>query len=267
MTEKISFIILTWNSEKTIDMCLKGIARKCREEAINYEVLIVDNGSHDRTVEIINKNSEKMPISLVCLPKNRGTTCTRNLALRECKGDVICILDSDTAFLEGNLTQLVTTLLIDESIGIIAPKLVESSGKIQTSVKKFPTVIGKISRIPQIIFKRKLKEYDVYNDFPFSEITEVDCAISACWFFRRELLNEVGYLDERIFYAPEDVDYCLRVRKQGKKMVYYPELTVLHQTQQITHKNFLSRIAISHLWGLIYYFLKHKYIKTPDVKR
>jgi len=266
MTEKISFIILTWNSEKTINMCLKGIAKKCMEEEINHEVLIVDNGSHDGTIDIISRNSEEMPISLIRLQKNKGTTFARNLALRKCTGNVICVLDSDAAFLKGSLHEIISKLLNDVSIGILAPRVIYSNGNIQTSVKKFPSVLGKISRIPKIIFKLNIKEYDVYKDFPFNGITEVDYAISACWFFRRELIDKVGYLDERIFYAPEDVDYCIRVRKKGQKIVYFPDFTVLHQTQQITHKRFFSRIAISHLFGLIYYFLKHKYIRTPDIK-
>lgn len=267
MAEKFSFVILTWNSEKTIDMCLKGIDNICVKENIEYEVLIVDNGSYDRTVEIINSYSKGgMTISITCLRENRGTTCTRNLALRKCTGDIICILDSDTAFLKGSLNEIVSELLNNDTVGIIAPKLVEVNGKIQASVKKFPSVFGKISRIPKIIFKLDLKDYDAYENFPFTEITEVDCAISACWFLRRELIDRIGYLDERIFYAPEDVDYCLRTRKEGKKILYYPGLTVLHQTQQITHKKFLGKIALSHFFGLAYYFIKHKYIIKPTIK-
>ena len=266
MIEKISFIIISWNSEKTIEMCLTSIEKKCREEKIDYEVLMVDNGSLDSTIDIINKKSEEMPIDLTRLQKNRGTTYTRNIALKKCKGNIICILDSDAAFLQGNLREIISMLLSDYSIGIIAPQLVESGGNIQTSARKFPSVFGKISRIPKILFKLAVREYDVYNSFPFSDITEVDCAISACWFFRRELLDEIGYLDERIFYSPEDVDYCLRARKKGKKIVYYPHFSVLHQTQQITHKKFFSGIAISHLFGLIYYFYKHKYFTSPDIK-
>lgn len=266
MIEKLSLIIVTWNSDKTIEMCLEGIAKKCKEEEIDYEVLIVDNGSCDRTVDIINKYSEEMPISLIRLQKNMGTTYTRNLALRKCTGNVICILDSDASFLEGSLHELIVKLLNDVSIGIIAPRLIESTGNIQISARKFPSIWGKISRIPKIILKLNVKEYDTYKKFPFTEITEVDCAISACWFLRRDLHEEVGYLDERIFYAPEDVDYCIRARKKGKKILYYPGFTVLHQTQQITHNKFFSRIAISHFFGLIYYFLKHRYISKPDIK-
>ena len=58
MAEKISFIIVTWNSEITIKMCLEGIAKKCKEEEIDYEVLIVDNNSKDKTIEIIDYYSK-----------------------------------------------------------------------------------------------------------------------------------------------------------------------------------------------------------------
>ena len=50
-------------------------------------------------------------------------------------------------------------------------------------------------------------------------------AISCCWFMRREVIERVGPLDELIFYAPEDVDYCLRAWKSGLAVVYYPAYT------------------------------------------
>lgn len=263
----MSFVILTWNSEKTIDQCLRGIAEKCAAENIPYEVLIVDNGSRDQTLDIIEKHSGHMPIVLLCLERNRGTTCTRNMALKQSTGDILCVLDSDTLFMDGSLRELVQELESDQSIGILAPRLIEASGKVQPSVKRFPSIPGKLSRIPKIVFKLPFRDYDTYPDFPFTDMTEVDCAISACWFFRRDLLDVAGFLDERIFYAPEDVDYCLNVRKKGKKVLYYPRFTVMHRTQQITHKNFLSRIAFSHLWGLAYYFIKHRYVMKPDIDR
>jgi hypothetical protein len=87
----------------------------------------------------------------------------------------------------------------------------------------------------------------------------VQSAISCCWFFRRELFERLGPLDERIFYAPEDVDYCLRSWKKGRAVVYFPFLKVLHHTQQISHKKPLSKTALSHFKGLLYYLTKHGY--------
>ena len=264
METKLSFVILTWNSEATIDACLTSIEDSCSRENIPYEVFIVDNGSRDGTCSIIERFGT-MPIRLTCHTKNRGTTTTRNEALRMCTGEVVCILDSDASFVEGSLRELMAKLLADRSIGILAPKLIERDGKVQASVKKFPSVVGKIARIPRILFKMNMADAGIYPDFPFDDVREVDCAISACWFFRRSLLDDVGFLDERIFYAPEDVDFCLRVRKTGKKLVYDPAVTVLHQTQQITHKRVLSKVALSHFFGLMYYFIKHRYVTSPSI--
>ncbi len=261
---KISFVILTWNSESTIDNCLASISRSCDRERISYEIFLVDNGSSDRTCDVI-RQFDNLPLNLTCYPKNRGTTTTRNEVLRKCTGEVVSIMDSDASFVGGSLREMLSVLLGDDSIGIIAPKLIETSGRVQASVKKFPSLTGKLARIPKILFKLNLRDAGVYPDFPFEDTREVDCAISASWFLRRRLLDDIGYLDERIFYAPEDVDFCLRVRKSGRKIVYYPAFTVLHQTQQITHKRMFSKVALSHFLGLMYYFAKHRYVNTPKI--
>jgi GT2 family glycosyltransferase len=86
---------------------------------------------------------------------------------------------------------------------------------------------------------------------------EVDYAISAMWIFKRELLNRVGFLDEKIFYAPEDVDYCLRIWKCGWKVVFDPAVTCIHHTQEISRKR-IGRATFQHILGLLYYFKKHQ---------
>ena len=117
----ISFIILTWNSAQTIDDCLESISGTCSGEDISYEVIIVDNGSRDDTVERIERHAANMPVSLTKLSGNRGTTRTRNMALRQACGGTICVLDSDAALREGSLRSVIDTLSGDQSIGILAP--------------------------------------------------------------------------------------------------------------------------------------------------
>ncbi len=263
--EKISFIILTWNSEKTIENCLRSIAHLCESQGTDYEIIVVDNGSTDQTPAIVDSLVREIRLDLICLDRNLGTTRTRNLAIRKSDGTVLCVMDSDAALLDVGLPDIVATLRQDPSIGILAPKLLFSNGEVQPSVRKFPSLFGKFSRVPAIVFKRRLPDTDLYEDFPFPYPTDVDYAISACWFFRRELLDSVGYLDERIFYSPEDVDYCIRTWRKGYRVVFDPRFTVLHHVQQITHKNFLGRIALSHLCGLVYYFMKHRYISSPRI--
>jgi GT2 family glycosyltransferase len=255
----ISFIVLTWNSESFLQGCFESIVHKCRDEGISFEVIAVDNGSRDRSTQIvkqfeINYANQFILISLGC---NRGTTYPRNLGLKKAQGECICILDSDTELGEGCLSEILYRLGSDKRIGIIAPRLLLPDGAVQHSVKRFPTMLNKLMKVPRILSGFRTKNADFYDDFPFAEEREAETAISACWFFGRELLSTVGFLDEKIFYAPEDIDYSMRVWKTGSSILYYPRLTVLHHTQQITHRKPFSRTTRSHFWGLLYYYRKH----------
>ena len=255
----ISFIILIWNSEGYLARCFNSIIRKCSDEEVPYEMIVIDNGSVDGSGEIIQEYLEKYPdvFNLVHLERNCGTTHSRNLGLERARGEHICILDSDTEIGEGSLSAVLARLRTDAGVGIIAPRLLLPDGTVQNSIKRFPTMLQKLAKIPGICLGRRIKKTDFYDDFPFAEERMADTAISACWFFRKGLVALVGTLDENIFYSPEDLDYSLRVWKAGRSILYYPYFTVLHHTQQITHKKPLSKTSLSHFMGLIYYYRKH----------
>lgn len=264
----LSFVILAWNSGRYLSKCFDSIKLKCAAEGIAYEVIIIDNGSTDGSKEIIERYAAESRggFKLIALQRNMGTTYPRNLGLRLAQGSHICILDSDTQLRDGSLKAVLDALDAHKQIGLIAPRLFLEDGTVQHSVKKFPSFWQKLIKIPKAVLGLRVPDVDFYAGFPFDTATDVDSAISACWFLRRELLDEIGFLDERIFYAPEDLDYCLRTRRAGKRIVYHPGLNVLHHTQQISHRSPLSKIALSHFRGLIYYFLKHGgWICRPNV--
>jgi GT2 family glycosyltransferase len=255
----LSFIILTWNSEKHIEECLTSLLTITKTEKIPCEIYVVDNGSIDTTKHILQQFEKKhhQIVRPIFLSRNTGTTYSRNIALRKARGHFLCILDSDTVFLSGSFKEALNYLQQHTTVGILAPSLVLPTGEYQHSVKKFPTFFEKLLKLRNIFSKNSNTNPDYYEDFPFQTETFVDTAISACWLLKKSLLLEVGFLDENIFYAPEDIDYCLRIWQSGKKILFYPRLTILHKTQQITHKRPLSQISISHFLGLIYYFRKH----------
>lgn len=266
----ISFIILTWNSKRFLQGCFTSIINKCTEEGITFEVIVIDNGSSDGSIDIVEQYRDNYPNRFVLIPLeiNRGTTYPRNLGIKQARGQFLCILDSDTELENGVLTEIIRRLDTDSRVGIIAPRLLLPDGAVQHSVKHFPTMLNKLMKIPRIVFGIKTKNADFYEDFPFTSERNVDTAISACWFFNRALLGKVGLLDEKIFYAPEDIDYCLRVWKAGHVVLYYPAFTVLHHTQQITHKKPLSKTSISHFRGLLYYYCKHGgWMRKPEMNR
>ncbi len=264
----LSFIILSWNSQHYLPDCLDSIKRACGDEGITHEVIVIDNGSADGSRDVVSRYAREFPgvFRLIALPCNLGTTCSRNKGLKSARGSHLCILDSDTQLGHGSLRAILDALDTQREIGLISPRLVLKDGTIQNSVKRFPTFWQKLLKIPKAVFGLKVPDADFYKDFPFTAAREVDSAISACWFLRRDLTDEIGLLDERIFYAPEDLDYCLRIRRSGRKIVYFPGLTLLHHTQQISHRSPLSKISISHFKGLVYYFAKHGgWISRPSL--
>ena len=255
----ISFITLTWNSQAYVGRCLDAIIRQCQSDALRWEVIVVDNGSHDGSAAVVREYCRRYPdrVTLIALDRNRGTTYPRNLALKQVRGAVVGIVDSDTEFLSGSLRHVCILLAANGTLGIVAPRLLLPDGSIQHSVKRFPTLLDKLRKVPRILTGQEATRNDFYRSFPFECSTLVETAISACWLLRADVLTRVGLLDEGIFYSPEDLDYSARVRNAGMRILYYPHLTLLHHTQQISHRRPLSRLSRSHLKGLFRFHRKH----------
>ena len=259
----ISAIILTWNSAKFIEKCLKSLIADAHHANLKIEIFVVDGGSTDGTSEILAHLAQKVSeLKVIELGKNLGTTVSRNIAIKESTGDYILILDSDTEILPGTLETLQQVLNNSPRSGIAAPRLLYSNGTIQPSCKRFPTIFLKAFKFVPIRMLQRLGERmelyprEIY-DKKFKDILPVEYCISACWLVRREAMNAIGLLDEKFFYAPEDVDYCLRMWLGGWEVLYIPAAEVLHYTQRRSYKSL--QMAWIHAQGLIYYFWKYHY--------
>lgn len=265
----ISFVILTFNSIEYIQKCIITYSESIKAQGLKAEFLIVDNGSTDGTAELIEREIFcNLPNSCTGrqfkLKKNLGTTISRNLALKEAVGDYIVVCDSDTEFIKGDWRNALNYLIKRREVGLIAPFISFENGEPQPTVRLFPTLTAKLHKLGKIIFKLPMDKKDFYLDFPWKEIKPIDTAASAFWLFKRELLYCIGYLDEKIFYAPEDVDFCLRVWSADKQVVFYPDLNIMHRAQRISHKKLLDYRTFSHFFGLLYYFRKHRYIFSRE---
>lgn len=257
----ISFVIISYNDAVRLPAALNSAALRATEAGMDWEIWVVDNGSRDHTAELLAAYRQVMGprLRVLTLPRNYGTTVSRNLALKRVRGRVVCVMDSDAELLQNGLGKMVNFLDAFPEVGIAAPRILTPGGPPYNSVKMLPTLSDKLRKLPGIMRRGSKRNTDWYPNFPFERPRPVHTAISCCWFFRRELFDLVGPLDERIFYSPEDVDWCLRCWKAGRAVVYYPYLQVMHHTRQITHKRPLSRLSMSHMRGIIYYLCKHRY--------
>lgn len=256
---ELSFIVLTWNAERYLERCLGSIGNALRHSALSYEVLILDNGSHDLTAKILSRMAAESPgrMKVYLETENAGTTRPRNRLFAASRGDYLCVMDSDVELPVGVVDALIPRLQEDSGLGIAVPRIVYPHGGWQKSVDRFPTLIDKVDRF------FRLREIESREGQLIKESVppfNVDYAISAFWLFRRDLLGTVGLLDERIFFAPEDVDFCIRVWKAGLRILYDPSVAVVHHTQEITRGWKLNKAKVQHVLGLAYCFRKHRYL-------
>ncbi len=257
----LSYVIITHNDAGRLGRAVSSAALAAAARGLDYEVWVVDNGSADHTGELLAALGRVLGprLRVIRLPRNTGTTYPRNLALSQAAGNIFCVMDSDAEIKGPGLARAMRLLAEFPRVGIAAPRIVVPGRGVYDSAKLLPTLPDKLAKLPGILLGKKTINRDWYPDFPFERIRCVHTAISCCWLLRRDTFQRVGPLDERIFYSPEDVDYCLRCWRAGRAVVYFPGLTVLHHTRQVSHRRPLSRLALSHLGGLLYYYAKHHY--------
>jgi len=252
---KASLVILSWNSTELLRACLASLPRGLT--AYPSEVIVVDNGSRGFTPAALR---EEFPwMRLVINRKNRGVAPARNQGMRVAQGEYLILLDDDTAVQPGAFDRLIAYMEERPEAGLCGPKLLDPQGQLHLSCRLFPTLGDKLARRFPFASLQRMSRVAEMADWDHHCAREVDYVIGACQVIRRAALAEVGLLDERIFYGPEDVDLCIRMRQAGWRVVYNPEAVVVHKERRVTRSLF-SRLAWRHLWGLGYYFCKHGYL-------
>lgn len=257
----VAFVVLSWNSQHYISNCLDAVL--CCN-SITPLVLVVDNGSTDETSAILQQyEADHSEIICTFLPENFGTTISRNLALKNLPSDAnyVCILDSDTVINDHALATMIQILEQNPDIGIVGPTMMNSAGATQLSGRNLPSLGIKLRKAaPLKGLQDEGAQMEVPNTPVVQDMQDVPYLLSACWLMPVSTIDTVGFLDENIFYAPEDVDYCLRVWQAGLRVVRCWNAQIIHEYQRLSHKKLFSKTNKEHLKGLVYYFKKHHYL-------
>ena len=215
----ISVIIVTYNSEKFIRPCLGSVMK---QGYAGSEIIIVDNGSRDRTIGII-KDDFPDGITLIENTSNLGAAEARNQGIMLAKGEWILVLDCDTVLEDNFLSSIVKIIgRLPYKVGMLQPK-------IQDLDKKTIYSCG-------IYLSWSRKFYDIgsqkYDRGQFNRPREILGPCSAAAFYRRKMLEEVkedtGYFDRRFFFLVEDVDLAWRARRQSWECLLVPEALCYH---------------------------------------
>ncbi len=260
--KKVGFAILTWNSIGCIGRCIDSILACDRFDSI---ISILDNGSTDGTKEVLEElASNHININATYSDSNLGMSKGRNAAagnLSEC--DYLCFLDSDAATTDyDGFADALEYLDTHPDVGILGPTLVSEDGSVQFSARNIPFRREKFLKVmpgKSAAAKAELMEHVDYDVSP--EIFPVGYVLGACMVMRWDVFQAIGPFDEKIFYGPDDVDYCTRAWENGLKVVYFRNCHVLHEWQRISRKKLFSKHNMEHLKGLMHFYHKHKHLK------
>lgn len=263
MTVRVTAVVLSWNSARYLGAALASLRREA--ERVPTEIVVVDNGSSDNSLEIVGRIAPEARI--IRNAANRGVAAARNQGAEESRAEFVLFLDSDAEMSPGSLDAMVRFLDAHPHVAVVGPKMVSPDGSLQHSCRRFPTVPGKLLRLLPFDWRRRIAwvVHEEMLDAERSAPMPVDHVIGACQLIRREVLTAVGRLDERMFYGPEDVDLCLRVWRTGREVYYLPDAVVVHAEQRITRRR-LDLLTLRHGTALAYYFWKHRYVwRRPQV--
>jgi len=248
--KKVAIVILNWNgAQDTID-CLESIS-VLRVACCVLRVIVVDNGSIDESVKNIKyqisniKNiNQKLKINLIENRVNLGFAEGNNVGIRFAikKGaDYVMLLNNDTLVEKELVSQLIKLMEEDERIGILGPKIYFAPNfefhhnryKTQERGKVIWYGGGKIDWKNVYCSHRGMDEVDKAQ---YDQQEETDFATGCCMMVRREVFEKIGLLDKRYFLYLEDVDFCLRAKKNGFKVIYTPKAYLWHKNAASSEK-------------------------------
>lgn len=218
--KNLDIVIVNYNGGELILDCLKSL--EDAKDEVNITTWVVDNASGDFSIEQIKKQYPE--IKLILSETNLGFAKANNLALKETKSENILILNPDVKILPGTLKFMLGYMEKHQEVGAASCKVELFNGGIDwSSHRGFPT--------PWASFL-----YFVFKDDHLYHLTnhdmnkphEVDGITGAFFLTRKSIFGKVGLFDEDYFMYAEDLDLCYRIKKAGFKVMYVPEVSIIH---------------------------------------
>lgn len=216
---RVIIVILNWNQKQMTLECLASLKKISYP---NYEIVLVDNASEDDSVSAIKK--EFPEVKIIENRENLGVAGGRNVGIRHVQqkgADYLLLLDNDTIVHKDFLTEMVKIGEGDKRVGILTGKIYFYSqpNKIWCAGGSSSLSRGKYT----------LRGYEEIDKGQYDETEEADQATGCCLMIKKKVIDEIGILDEDfVQYFGEDVDWCLRAKKRGYKIMYVPEAKLWH---------------------------------------
>jgi len=215
----VSVVVLTWNREKQVLRCIKSILNSSYK---NYELIVVDNASTDRTCDLISKNFPQ--VKLIKSKKNLLASGGRNLGASFAKGEYILFVDSDNVVDKDMISQLIKVAIKNKMVGLLGPKMYFLENK------RMIWYAG--ANINFITSKTDYVGINTIDDGQFNEVKEVG-HIPNVFMIKKRLFERIKGFDVDNFPIHyEESDLAERVKKAGYKVLFVPHAITYHDIPQ-----------------------------------
>lgn len=215
---KVSIVIVNYNGKEYLDRCIESILLS---ETKGLEIIVVDNGSEDGSVEMMSKKYEKANVIFVRLDRNYGPARARNEGVKVSKGEYLSFLDNDTIVHSDWVREAVKLFDKEKNIGIIQCKLLLNKER-----NKFDYIGDFISQYGFLVQPIQGGEKD---EGQFNTSLEILSAKSAGMLMRKDVFKKIGGFDEDYFIYVEETDLGWRTWLIGYKVKYLPTSIVYHE--------------------------------------
>jgi len=236
MAPLLSIVIVNFNPEKLLEECLNSIYPGTK--GISYEICVVDNNSKDESTKMVRENFPD--VRLLENGRNEGFAKANNKGIRGSRGKYVLCLNNDTVVLPGALGTLTDFMDHHPDAGACGPKVLNRDGTIQHQCKRgFPTPMSAayyFMRLHKLFPKSKRFGHYLMTYVNCDEINEVDAVSGACIMVRRQVVDQLGLMDEDYKMYGEDVDWCYRIKKAGWKIYYVPQAKIVHYGGQTSSR-------------------------------
>jgi N-acetylglucosaminyl-diphospho-decaprenol L-rhamnosyltransferase len=241
----LSLSVVSHGQVSLVREFLDDLEKQCRVEAL--EVLLTINVPEPLPDSFKHYT---FPLTLIHNPTPLGFGENHNRAFKQARGDFFCVINPDIR-INSNVFPPLVAALGDDSIGIVAPRVVDGSGVIEDSARRFPTPLKILCKLFGGCTGR---DYEIRNEPIYP-----DWVGGMFMVLRRETYQRLEGFDQRYFLYYEDVDLCARARLNGLKVGLTPQASATHNAQRSSHKNL--RYLWMHIRSMLRFFLSATFLK------
>jgi GT2 family glycosyltransferase len=235
---ELSIVIVTWNSERWIERCLRSVAAAC--DGLPHEVTVYDNASTDATLRSVDAVAGEVPddaaeqIRVIRGTENCGFAAATNRGIAASRGEYVFLLNPDCELDRRALRVLHDFLSSHPEVAAAVPLLVDESGDSQREfqLRRLPslrTLAYDALGVDRLLPRNRSVAHYRYRDLDLTGPQRVEQPAAAAMLLRRRVIDEVGTFDEQFVPAWfEDVDYCRRLAAAGKPVFVVPAVGARH---------------------------------------